>query len=85
MLLSLLLLTYKLNNIKSYTLHMFLMYFFTFLFRVQESHLIDLLNKEWLKDIGITAIGDVTSILQVSRKMKKQVSIFVSGIQNPFK
>ena len=76
---------YKLNNIKSYTLHMFLMYFFTFLFRVQESHLIDLLNKEWLKDIGITAIGDVMSILQVSREMKKQVSIFISGIQKPFK
>ena len=64
---------------------MFLMYFFTFLFRVQESHLIDLLNKEWLKDIGITAIGDVMSILHVCHEMKKRVSIFRSGIQKPFK
>lgn len=41
--------------------------------RIQESHICEL-SKEWLKEMGITAIGDVMTILRHSQ-VKKQVSM----------
>lgn len=46
------------------------MYFNIHLTRIQKDHIGDL-NKELLKEIGITAIGDVMAILRQVKKQNK--------------
>ena len=49
--------------------------------RIQESHICEL-SKEWLKEMGITAIGDVMTILRHSQ-VKKHVSMCNPRSQAP--